>query len=173
MITRLYFKNWRSLREVEITDLTPITVFIGANSSGKSNILDALRFLQYSGTEGNRGIVGAVRYKWGGADKIRTIGAPENEPIEIEFSLKADTNVPLLTQKIAMRFSEKEPSGIMYNETRNFGTQPIWNFATNLPVGIDFMKATMPGAFGQNFAAVNEFVHTYVARRWQLFKELF
>jgi len=43
MLKQLRFKNWRSLRDVTI-DLSPITVFIGANSSGKTNIVDALKF---------------------------------------------------------------------------------------------------------------------------------
>ena len=33
MLTRLQLKNWRSLRDVSIDDLTPITVFVGAESS--------------------------------------------------------------------------------------------------------------------------------------------
>lgn len=43
MLKQLRFKNWRSLRDVTI-DLSPLTVFIGANSSGKTNIIDALLF---------------------------------------------------------------------------------------------------------------------------------
>jgi AAA15 family ATPase/GTPase len=41
MLTRMTFKNWRSLRDVTI-DFTSITLFIGANSSGKTNILGVL-----------------------------------------------------------------------------------------------------------------------------------
>jgi AAA15 family ATPase/GTPase len=33
---------------VVIEDLTPITMFIGANASGKSNILDGLYFLRHA-----------------------------------------------------------------------------------------------------------------------------
>lgn len=72
MLTKLRLKNWRSVKNAEI-DLAPITVFIGANSSGKTNILDALRFLQDIRKESNGGIVGSVRYKWGGREKLRTM----------------------------------------------------------------------------------------------------
>ena len=37
-------KSYRSLRDTEMA-LTDMNVFIGANASGKSSILDALRFL--------------------------------------------------------------------------------------------------------------------------------
>jgi len=44
-ITKLRAKNFRSLADVEIS-LEPLTIFVGLNASGKSNILDALRFLR-------------------------------------------------------------------------------------------------------------------------------
>lgn len=44
-LTRLEAKRYRSLREVSV-DVGGLNVFIGANASGKSAILDALRFLQ-------------------------------------------------------------------------------------------------------------------------------
>ena len=43
-LLRLAAKNYRSLRDVSI-DFTDLNLFIGANASGKSTILDALRFL--------------------------------------------------------------------------------------------------------------------------------
>jgi len=51
MLKQLHLKNWRSLRDVTI-DFTPITVFIGANSSGKTNIIDALKFRRDSTKNG-------------------------------------------------------------------------------------------------------------------------
>lgn len=45
MLKQLRFKNWRSLRDVTI-DLSPLTVFIGANSSGKTNIIDGIKFMR-------------------------------------------------------------------------------------------------------------------------------
>src|SRR5258706_15543964 len=80
MLTRLYLKNWRSLREQTI-DLTPITVFVGANSSGKTNILDALHFLRRSSTVG----ANVALYNWQGLTKIRHASAALNEPVELEF----------------------------------------------------------------------------------------
>lgn len=44
MIRRVRVLNYKSLREVEI-ELNPLTVFIGPNASGKSNLFDALGLL--------------------------------------------------------------------------------------------------------------------------------
>ncbi len=44
MITRLEIDGFKSLRGFAV-DLTPLTVFIGPNSAGKSNLLDALALL--------------------------------------------------------------------------------------------------------------------------------
>lgn len=45
MIKRLKVKNFRSLQDVDIP-LRPLTVFVGPNNAGKSNILDSLQFLR-------------------------------------------------------------------------------------------------------------------------------
>ena len=44
-LVKLTAKNYRSLRDVSV-EFSSLNVFIGANASGKSTILDALRFLQ-------------------------------------------------------------------------------------------------------------------------------
>ena len=44
MISKLSVRNFKSLRDVQI-DLQPFTMFVGANGSGKSSILQALDFL--------------------------------------------------------------------------------------------------------------------------------
>jgi predicted ATPase len=44
-IERLYVKNYRALRELELADLTPMTVLLGPNGSGKSTVFDVFSFL--------------------------------------------------------------------------------------------------------------------------------
>jgi predicted ATPase len=70
-LDRLRVENYRSLREVDLT-LRPLNLLIGTNASGKSNILDALRFLAEGVQEkdfgraiGTRGNV--VQLAWKGA----------------------------------------------------------------------------------------------------------
>lgn len=44
MITKLWVKNYRSLANLELS-FEPITILVGQNGSGKSNIVDTLRFI--------------------------------------------------------------------------------------------------------------------------------
>jgi predicted ATPase len=44
MITKLYLQNWKSFGEATLY-IDPITIVIGANASGKSNLMDAFQFL--------------------------------------------------------------------------------------------------------------------------------
>ena len=37
--------NYRALKEVELRDLTPLTVLLGPNGSGKSTLFDVFSFL--------------------------------------------------------------------------------------------------------------------------------
>ncbi|MDD4498726.1 MAG: AAA family ATPase, partial [Methanosarcinaceae archaeon] len=46
MITSFSIKNFKSYRDAEI-HLAPLTLFIGANASGKSNALEAIRLLSW------------------------------------------------------------------------------------------------------------------------------
>lgn len=39
-------RNYKSLANVELTNLTPVTILVGTNAVGKSNLVDALRFLR-------------------------------------------------------------------------------------------------------------------------------
>jgi predicted ATPase len=82
MITRLQVRNFKSLREIDLS-LGPLNVLVGPNMSGKSNILDVFRFLHQvffpeAGTAGvlyalaQRGGVNEVLWK-GGDDKLITI----------------------------------------------------------------------------------------------------
>src|SRR4030042_2217065 len=45
MITKLKIKNYKSLENIEI-NLQPLTVLIGPNNAGKSNIFDSLKCLR-------------------------------------------------------------------------------------------------------------------------------
>ena len=44
-IERVWAKNFRSIADATL-DLGPMTVLVGPNASGKSNLLDVLRFMK-------------------------------------------------------------------------------------------------------------------------------
>ena len=84
-ITRLKLKNWRNFREVDIP-LGMRTYVIGANASGKSNLLDVFRFLRtLSQTEGG-GLQKAVKDR-GGLTKLRSLHARRDPEVRIEVEL--------------------------------------------------------------------------------------
>ena len=63
-IEQLHFRNFRSLREVDLDHLSDLNVLVGKNSSGKSNILEGISFLfdNFSATGGSMG--GLNEYLW-------------------------------------------------------------------------------------------------------------
>ena len=84
-ITRLKLKNWRNFREVDIP-LGMRTYVIGANASGKSNLLEVFRFLRtLSQTEGG-GLQKAVKDR-GGLTKLRSLHARRDPEVRIEVEL--------------------------------------------------------------------------------------
>lgn len=104
MLTRMRFQNWRSLKDVTIDHLTPITVFIGANSSGKTNIINALHFVRDWFVEG---ITESI-FAWQGQSQIQTTGTVG--PVEIEVLLKA-TLKDLVQYRYTINFDQSTTIG--------------------------------------------------------------
>ena len=71
-ITRLDLRNWRNFRHVDVAVGHRLFV-LGPNASGKSNLLDALRFLRDLAIDGG-GLQRAVRDR-GGLSRIRNLAA--------------------------------------------------------------------------------------------------
>lgn len=98
-LTYLRIKNYRALRDVELRDLTPLTVFIGPNGSGKSTILDALAFLAEA-VSGNLQQAWEKRNRFAG---MRTRG--QEGPIEFEIEACLNT-VDSLRYKLIIEENE-------------------------------------------------------------------
>ena len=94
MLNKLHIQNFKSLRDVTL-NLGRLNVFVGANASGKSNILDALRVLQGIGNRYSISEIldgkpnGATNDRWSGIrggstnvsfDKLR------NTPVRFDVS---------------------------------------------------------------------------------------
>lgn len=84
-ISKLRLFNWKNFHECEL-DLTKRCFIIGANASGKSNLLDALRFLRDIAKQGG-GLQSAVEQR-GGVTKIRCLAARQRTDISIETELR-------------------------------------------------------------------------------------
>lgn len=81
----LRLQNWRNFRDVNV-QLKPRAFFIGPNASGKSNILDAFRFLRDVVAIGG-GLAEAIR-KRGGISKVRCLHGRIPSNVEIDVGLK-------------------------------------------------------------------------------------
>ena len=85
IISRLSLRNWRNFRSIDI-DLSDRVFIVGPNASGKSNLLDARRFLKDIAKPGG-GLQQAIVER-GGVSKIRCLAARKEPAVEIDVELK-------------------------------------------------------------------------------------
>ncbi len=85
MIKRIRVQNFLSLKDVDL-DLRDRNVFVGANMSGKSNLIECLKFLQEALTRSNTNTSSLQQAfaNRGGFDEVPWQGEAEN-PIRIEI----------------------------------------------------------------------------------------
>ena len=102
-IESLKVRNYRALRDVEIKEITPLTVLLGPNGSGKSTIFDVFNFLSECFRFG-------LRHAWdcrGRARELRTRG--EDGPIVIELRYREAPRQPIITYHLAIDEGNKGP----------------------------------------------------------------
>ena len=95
-IEYLKVRNFRALRDVELGNLTPMTVLLGPNGSGKSTVFDVFAFLAECFEAG-------LRRAWdrrGRTRELKTRGAEEAVTIEIKYREQPKT--PLITYHLAV-----------------------------------------------------------------------
>lgn len=85
-ISRFKLRNWKNFQNID-TSLGERAFIIGPNASGKSNILDALRFLRDISRDGLRKAVDDSR---GGISAIRCLAARRHSNIEIYVELRSE-----------------------------------------------------------------------------------
>jgi predicted ATPase len=101
-IEYLRVQNYRALRDLELRNITPLTVFLGPNGSGKSTIFDVFAFMSECFSVG-------LRKAWdrrGRFKELRTRGA--DGPIVIELKYREKPRTPIITYHLAI---EEKPKG--------------------------------------------------------------
>jgi predicted ATPase len=91
LISKLILKNWRNFRSIEIS-LTDRVFIVGANASGKSNLLDAIRFLREIAKPGG-GLQSSLHVR-GGLSKVRCLAARKDSDVELEVYLSEEGEEP-------------------------------------------------------------------------------
>ncbi|MXY26734.1 AAA family ATPase [Candidatus Poribacteria bacterium] len=102
-ITRVVLKNYKSIAACDVR-LGPLTFLVGRNGSGKSNFLDALRFVADAL---NTSLDHAIRARGGINDVLRrSRGHPNHFSIRLEFSLLGG-----VTGHYAFQIRKRSPGG--------------------------------------------------------------
>ncbi|MEQ8956653.1 MAG: AAA family ATPase [Coleofasciculus sp. C2-GNP5-27] len=102
-IEQLRVKNYRALRDLELKNITPLTVFLGPNGSGKSTIFDIFAFLSECFQLG-------LRRAWdrrGRFRELRTRGA--EGPISFELKYREKPKAPIITYYLAIDEGNRGP----------------------------------------------------------------
>src|ERR1700730_16496146 len=87
MLKRIRVVGWKSIKN-ETVDLTPLTVVIGANGAGKSNLLSLFKLLNamFANTPGFRNYVGLSGF----ADSLLHYGSKQTPMAEMELMFSTD-----------------------------------------------------------------------------------
>jgi predicted ATPase len=104
-IEALRVKNFKAFKDVKLTNLPAIAVFIGANGTGKTTLFDVFGFLRDSLQDN----VKVALQKRGGFKEVITRG--ESEPIEIEIKFREDIGnaSPLVTYAVTIALENNQP----------------------------------------------------------------
>jgi predicted ATPase len=89
-ITRIKLRNWRNFTDIEFEIGNRLYV-IGPNAVGKSNLLDAFRFLRDIAQPGSGGLQDAVSRR-GGIGSIRSLSARSNPRVRFELGFYDDSD---------------------------------------------------------------------------------
>jgi predicted ATPase len=95
--------NYRAIKDLELKDITPLTVFLGPNGSGKSTIFDVFAFLSECFQFG-------LRRAWDKRGRFRELRTRGGEgPIVIELKYRERSESPIITYHLAIDEDIKGP----------------------------------------------------------------
>jgi predicted ATPase len=101
--TRLVLSNWRNFKKVEVP-LGSRAIIVGPNASGKTNLLDAFRFLRDIATPGGS-LVLAVKERRG-LKHIRSLHAGSDSKVVVEVRVVIDNDPDEWTYTLELSGSE-------------------------------------------------------------------
>lgn len=116
LLSRLQLRNWRNFRKVDVA-LGPRGYVIGANASGKSNLLDVFRFLRTIAQSEGGGLQKALKER-GGLSKLRSLHARRDPEVRIEVNVSegVDDPRPRWQYKLAFKSEGKGLQRVLIQE---------------------------------------------------------
>ncbi|AKH99963.1 AAA domain [Hoeflea sp. IMCC20628] len=105
-ISRLKLKNWRNFKSGEIQNLPESVYILGPNAAGKSNLLDAIRFLRDVSKHRGGGLQDAIERR-GGVGKIRCLHARNDTEILIEADVVDDNDTLIWRYELGFNIPPK------------------------------------------------------------------
>ncbi len=104
-ITSLRVRNYRVFRDLQLVDLPPLAVFVGANGTGKSTLFDVFAFLR----DALRDNVSLALRRRGGFREVRTREEEGPIVIELKFRLEISGRNRLVTYHIEIDEEREGP----------------------------------------------------------------
>ena len=102
-VTALRVKNYRALRDVNLNNVTPLTVLLGPNGSGKSTVFDVFAFLSECFTDG-------IRKAWDRRGRFRELRSRDTDgPVVIELKYRERKKSPLITYHLEIDEDKGRP----------------------------------------------------------------
>ena len=111
-VSRMVLKNLFNFQSVDVL-LAERVFLIGANASGKSNLLDVFRLVHDIAKTGG-GLQRAVSTR-GGLSSIRYFTAPKSSPVELEIHLTdSAAKIPNFKYAIGLKQTKNHPVSLVY-----------------------------------------------------------
>ncbi len=125
-IRQLNVHNFKSIENAQI-DFNPLTMLVGANASGKSNIINVFRFIENILTDG---VENAIALQ-GGIQYITNANLSKGEPIEISFAIDVKNESwirHLQNRKIALEVEEIDCHFIIQPNKKGMGYHIAYDY---------------------------------------------
>ncbi len=123
MLKQIRLKGWKSIKDQTI-DLTPLTIVIGANGAGKSNLLSLFKMLNamFANTPGFRNFVGLNGF----SDSLLHYGTKQTPTAEMELTFQTETG----DTAYFVRWAAASGGSLIFTEervtfNRNGGSTPV------------------------------------------------
>jgi len=106
-IESIRVQNFRALRDLRLSPISPLTVFLGPNGSGKSTVFDVFAFLAECFSVG-------LRKAWDKRGRFKELRSRRAEgPIVIELRYREERSMPVITYHLAI---DEGPQGPFVSE---------------------------------------------------------